>query len=237
MKISVYLLTDIKDIKSIEPHPSISVEQLTIPDFYSRSKEFDFDTCLFVLDERAYESLFAFTPDVLQNRWIFIVTEDHIPYTVYKSEPIGIYTMDDFIILKDRWIVDYQSILAQRLVERNKSNALHLQLTNGKSLYCTEEDVVYVMADGDISHVFLLSEDGSGEIKKVTVNQSLKTLKSNLSEFSFFRIHKSYIVNLGKVAPFGDYPGQQISILNSDISLPLAKRRKLDFAIAYRATK
>jgi len=60
---------------------------------------------------------------------------------------------------------------------------------NGEILYLEPKDIFYLFRDDKLTKI--IAKTGEYEIKT-----SLKELESKLSSFDFFRIHKSYLVNL-----------------------------------------
>ncbi|MED3574271.1 LytTR family DNA-binding domain-containing protein [Cytobacillus praedii] len=64
---------------------------------------------------------------------------------------------------------------------------------DGEIIYVEPKDIIYMYRDDKVSRI--ISKSGNYETKI-----SLKELESRLIPFSFFRIHKSYLVNLEFVA-------------------------------------
>lgn len=64
---------------------------------------------------------------------------------------------------------------------------------NGEIIYIEPRDILYMCRDDKISKI--ITKAGEHETKT-----TLKDLESRLKPFSFFRIHKSYLVNLDYVA-------------------------------------
>ena len=76
-----------------------------------------------------------------------------------------------------------------------------LKKTFGKLVFNTTDgftvinpkDIIYIEADGAYSEILLANE------KKKTITKKLGEIEKMLSSDLFFRVHKSYIVNLSKI--------------------------------------
>jgi len=93
--------------------------------------------------------------------------------------------------------------------------------TDGKLLFLTIDDIIFVESDGNYSTLFL--QDG----QKVLVTKKLKEINEILPAHDFFRIHNSYIINLGKIKEFLKAEGYVI--MDSNHKIPVARQRKSDF--------
>jgi two-component system LytT family response regulator len=61
--------------------------------------------------------------------------------------------------------------------------------------------------------------------KKILVSNTLKEYDEMLSEYGFFRAHKSYLINLIHIDRFEKAEGGSI-VLNNEIKIPVASRKK-----------
>lgn len=93
--------------------------------------------------------------------------------------------------------------------------------TDGKLLFLDVDDIIYVESDGNYSTLFLQNE------KKIVVTKKLKEVDAILPEHYFFRIHNSYIINLGKIKAFIKNEGYVV--MDSNHKIPVARQRKSDF--------
>lgn len=93
--------------------------------------------------------------------------------------------------------------------------------TDGKLLFLSIEDILFVESDGNYSTIFL--NDG----QKVLVTKKLKEVNALLPEGDFFRIHNSYVINLLKIKEFLKTDGYVI--MESNHKIPVARQRKSDF--------
>jgi len=93
--------------------------------------------------------------------------------------------------------------------------------TDGKLLFLDIDNIIYVESDGNYSTIYLQNQ------KKIVVTKKLKEVDAILPEHHFFRIHNSYIINLGKIKAFIKNEGYVV--MNSNHKIPVARKRKSDF--------
>ena len=60
-------------------------------------------------------------------------------------------------------------------------------------------------------------------------DKSISEWEQELGELDFFRVHKSYIVNLEYIDQIGD-----ILVLKNGVQIPVARRRKKEFEEKYK---
>ena len=106
---------------------------------------------------------------------------------------------------------------------------VQLPMLRNKTLDIPIDDILYVEGDGPMSVVYHIDNDKS---KKSYVNLMIRDLQALLSHHRFYRCHKAYIVNINKIEPYGKYPKDKIT-LNNDMTIPLAKRKRLEFHNVY----
>jgi two-component system LytT family response regulator len=80
-------------------------------------------------------------------------------------------------------------------------------------------DIVYVESDGRYSTIYL--ESG----KNVIVSNTLKHYHEMLGDFGFYRVHKSYLINLEHIRRFEKAEGGYV-ILEGDAKVPVASRKR-----------
>ena len=81
------------------------------------------------------------------------------------------------------------------------------------------QDILYCECQDNYTNFYLLNG------KKILVSNTLKEYDEMLSEFGFFRIHKSYLINLIHIDRFEKAEGGVI-VLENEIKLPVASRKK-----------
>ena len=83
-----------------------------------------------------------------------------------------------------------------------------------------------VKADGPYTRFFLKQAD------KIVTSKHLKEYEDLLSGYSFFRIHKSYLVNLQEIQKYIRGDGGHL-IMSNGAALSVSKQRKDDFLHIY----
>lgn len=85
------------------------------------------------------------------------------------------------------------------------------------------EQIVYIKADNSYSEVYL--ENG----KKIIVSRSIKNFEEGLKEdFSFFRIHRTYLINVNFVEKYDKANGGWITLSNQ-LELPVSSEKASEF--------
>ena len=115
------------------------------------------------------------------------------------------------------------SKLEEILSEFSKSQS-HKKITitsEGKLHFIKVDDIIFVESDGNYSTLFL---EGN---QKMVVIKKLKEVGQILPDNLFFRIHNSYIINLGKVKEYIKSDGYVV--MDSGNKIPVARQRKSDF--------
>ena len=80
-----------------------------------------------------------------------------------------------------------------------------------------EDDIIYCRSDGNYTTFY------TQQLEKIVLSKSIKKVQEILSEYTFIRCHKSYIVNKKHVLK---YNKQGVLIVNLDIKIPVSSRRK-----------
>ena len=119
----------------------------------------------------------------------------------------------------------------QVLLENNKVNSgrkkIGLPTQQGIS-FVLIRDIVMCKAEGNYSIIFL-----NGKSRQEIVSRTLKEFEDLLSNFNFFRVHRSYLVNLDYIKEYSrtnqsaDYDGDGGSVvLNSGEHIPVSRDRR-----------
>ena len=85
-------------------------------------------------------------------------------------------------------------------------------------------DVMFLVADVNYTKIYF--NDG----RKMTVATSLKELENRFNTPEFFRIHKSYLVNLHFVKEIN----RDTIRMSNNVNVSLARRRKTAFKVVWR---
>lgn len=77
-----------------------------------------------------------------------------------------------------------------------------------------------VMLKGDINYTELIFQDG----KKIIIAKTLKRLNDAFSEFGFFRVNKSNIINIRFLS--NTYENYSVVKLKNNVELNVSRRRR-----------
>jgi len=111
------------------------------------------------------------------------------------------------------------SILANNLNTDDQSKKKIILRTFDNIYLVNVNEINYIESDGRYSTIFL----ESGE--KVLVSITLKHYQEMLVEFGFYRVHKSYLINLAHIHRFEKSDGGYV-ILSGDAKVPVASRKR-----------
>lgn len=93
-------------------------------------------------------------------------------------------------------------------------------------LFVSVSDIIYCESSGPYTHFIFKHAD------KIVTSRHLKEYEELLSGYDFFRIHKSYLVNLQEIQKYIRGEGGQI-IMSNGAALSVSKQRKEDFLHIY----
>ena len=90
-------------------------------------------------------------------------------------------------------------------------------------------DIVLLKADANYTEVSM--EDG----EQIIISKTLKEMEKTFNCFSFFRTHKSYMVNLDKIMSIQMNGAVKTVRLKNNMNAEISRRRKDAFLDAVRA--
>ncbi|HEU5167112.1 MAG TPA: LytTR family DNA-binding domain-containing protein [Chitinophagaceae bacterium] len=93
-------------------------------------------------------------------------------------------------------------------------------------LFVNVSDIIYCESSGPYTH-FVLKQ-----ANKIVTSKHLKEYENLLSGYDFFRIHKSYLINLREIQKYIRGEGGQL-IMSNGAALSVSKQRKEDFLNIY----
>jgi len=93
-------------------------------------------------------------------------------------------------------------------------------------LFIKVSDIIYCESNGPYTCFFLKQPE------KIITSRNLKEYEDLLSEYNFFRIHKSYLVNLQEIQKYVRGEGGQL-IMSNGAALAVSKQRKEEFMNIY----
>jgi hypothetical protein len=94
---------------------------------------------------------------------------------------------------------------------------------NGQTISIPVRDIIYLSAEGDFTRVF---HGHKKELKTNLVDLSMRGAERLMNPFCFYRIHRSYMVNLGCIRNIHTINSLVSVVLCSGDVLPIARRRK-----------
>lgn len=104
----------------------------------------------------------------------------------------------------------------------NRQSGQKISISNdGKIIFLSPNDIVYCESDGNYCTIFLENRE------RIVITQKLKFMEEKLSDFNFFRIHNSYLINLGRVKEF--HKADEYVVLSNSIKIPVSRNRKSTF--------
>lgn len=114
----------------------------------------------------------------------------------------------------------HAEILMQNWSE-SQENQIALSSSDGY-LFVKIKDIIYCKGDGAYTYFYLVGQD------RITVSKNLKEFETLLSGYGFFRVHKSYLINLTQMKRYVRGDGGYVIMTNGD-SVDVSKRRKEAF--------
>lgn len=117
-----------------------------------------------------------------------------------------------------------QTIIMERLAvieKRVRNNKIPFSHGGGID-FILEEDILYVQANGNYCYLYM--RDGS----KTLISLSIKKVEELLEDFSFFRIHDSFLINLKHIKRYSRGDGGVVVLINGE-RLPVSRGKKPTF--------
>ncbi|MFK7907544.1 MAG: LytR/AlgR family response regulator transcription factor [Chitinophagales bacterium] len=129
---------------------------------------------------------------------------------------------------KQQHTINHTQILIENFDE-NRIKKLVIQNVNGFKVLPLEK-ILYLQGEVNYTRFFLANDE------KVLVTKTLKEYESLLSDYGFFRIHQSYIINLSFVEEYIKGDGG-IVVMENGKHLNLSRRRKQQFLTRFLGGK
>lgn len=160
----------------------------------------------------------------------------HLSVLAYLLKPINVEELKDAVQkvhVKINERVEKQAVnqSLQVLLENNTALAnnkkVGLSTQNGIN-FVLIKDIVMCKAEGNYSVIYL-----SGKNQQEIVSRTLKEFEDMLTEYNFFRVHRSYLINLDHIKEYNrtnqssDYDGDGGSvIMNNNSHIPVSRDRR-----------
>ena len=112
-------------------------------------------------------------------------------------------------------------------MEALKDNLKNIDKSQKKIILKTAENVYLlnlkdvISCEGDDNYTSIFTTSG----EKILVSRTLKEYDEMLSGYGFFRVHKSYLINLAHIKRFEKQEGGYI-VLTNDLKIPVASRKR-----------
>ena len=190
--------------------------------------------CLFLDIEMPVMDGFQFIKTLKNKKFPIVITTAYNQYALkalkneaidYLLKPIDTDDLSETILKIKRFnSKNYTAEKFEKILLNFNSSSLDKKITvntDGKLLFLEVDEILYAESDGNYSTIFLA--DG----QKLVLTKKLKEVNALLPDDSFFRIHNSYIVNLGQIKEFLKTDGYVI--LKSNHKIPVSRQKKSDF--------
>jgi len=197
-------------------------------DLLSIINETDFDIA-FLDIQLVSENIFDIT-DSLENQKFKIVFVT--AFDTYALQAIKIAAIDYILkpLQQDEILNCYKRILkAYNLnpehAEVHPEDAKILVRQGDKCLFISQGDILYLKARGSYTDIIFYM---AGQIKTMTLCKPLGILEEEYNKRLFYRIHKSFLINVKKVLNVIKTDIYNIKMINGEM-IPVAQRRVKEF--------
>lgn len=93
--------------------------------------------------------------------------------------------------------------------------------TDGKLVFLDPNDILFLESDGNYCTIH------TNNNKKIVLTKKLKEVGAKLPDEQFFRVHNSYIINLGRIKEYLKSDGYVI--LEDNHKIPVSRQKKSEF--------
>ncbi|NKI31020.1 LytR/AlgR family response regulator transcription factor [Croceivirga thetidis] len=218
---------------------NLSDEVKVVASFTDANKALDYlnintPDCLFLDIEMPIMDGFQFIRSLKNKNFPVVITTAYNQYALkalkneavdYLLKPIDTDDLHDTIAKIKKF--NSKNLTAERLESillNFNARSINKKITintDGKLLFLESDEILYAESDGNYSTIYL--EDG----QKLVLTKKLKEVNVMLPSDNFFRIHNSFVVNLGKIKEFLKTDGYVI--LKSGHKIPVSRQKKSDF--------
>jgi two-component system LytT family response regulator len=141
----------------------------------------------------------------------------------YLLKPVNPEMLAEAVERAGKLILEHQNLQMQALRE-NLRNIEH----QNKKIILKTTDNIYLL---DLNHIISCESDNNytnvytSDGAKIMVSKTLKEYENLLAGCGFYRVHKSYLINLAHIKRFEKQDGGYI-ILTNDLKIPVASRKR-----------
>jgi len=190
--------------------------------------------CLFLDIEMPTMDGFQFIKNLKTKNFPVVITTAYNQYAIkalkneaidYLLKPIDSDDLKDTIGKIKRYNSrNFTAENLEKLLLKFNNNPIRKKITlntDGKLIFLESDEILYAESDGNYSTIFLANGN------KIVLTKKLKEVNEILPSDTFFRVHNSYIVNIGKIKEFLKTDGYVI--LDSKHKIPVSRQKKSDF--------
>ena len=190
--------------------------------------------CLFLDIEMPTMDGFQFLNKLKSRNFAVIITTAYSEYAIkalkkdaldYLLKPIDSDDLEETIAKVKKYCSNslYSNKIEKVLLHFNeKLNTKKIAInTDGKLIFLESKEILFIVSDGNYSTFHTTNN------KKIVVTKKLKEINTLLPNEIFYRIHKSYIINLTKVKEFLKTDGYVI--IENNHKIPVSRKKKSEF--------
>ncbi len=116
---------------------------------------------------------------------------------------------------------------AQNAFQEARQDEVELLTLHGEnsqdSFTCKRDELIYLQASDNYVECFLQKPEG---LQRHVVRSTLKEMEDQLTHLSFFRVHRSYLVNLDQIEDLvGRSPSYQIQMKHPELLIPVSRQK------------
>jgi two-component system LytT family response regulator len=118
-------------------------------------------------------------------------------------------------------IGNWKDEVLKKLISLTKHEVPKIGLpTMNGHVFINIEEIIYCEADSNYTIVYFAN-------KNMIVSRTLRELEEELKAYPFFRVHKSYLINLNKIVKYSKTDGGTV-VLTNNASVPVGGKMKDD---------
>lgn len=123
--------------------------------------------------------------------------------------------------IKGSYDVDNVELFKQQMHNASLADKIALNLGNSTEVVAVN-DIISIEADKSYTSVTLLNKE------KLFVSKSISEFEELLIEKGFYRIHKSFLINISHIKNYSHKDGGTVTLINKEI-VPVSDRKKTAF--------
>jgi two-component system, LytTR family, response regulator len=167
---------------------------------------------------------------VIDFKVIFITAYDHYALQAFRFsavdyllKPVNPELLAEAVERAGLLIQEHHNLQMQALQENLRNIEHHnrkIILKTTENIYLIDlNDIISCESENNYTSVYTKDES------KILVSKTLKEYDNLLAGFGFYRVHKSYLINLAHIKRFEKQDGGYI-VLTNDLKIPVASRKR-----------